>query len=59
MAPETPEHSTYIFTPRELQRLAVYRAAVVAGFYNDQCDSYPTSPHLTATKLASIRRHTN
>lgn len=33
------EATTYAFSPRELQRLAVYRAAVVARFYNDQCDS--------------------
>jgi hypothetical protein len=33
------EASTYAFSPRELQRLAVYRAAVVARFYNEQCDS--------------------
>jgi hypothetical protein len=33
------ESGTYLFSPRELQRLAVYRAAVVARFYNDQCDS--------------------
>jgi len=26
------------FTTQELQRLAVYRAAVVAGFYNDDWD---------------------
>jgi len=32
------ESGTYPFSPRELQRLAVYRAAVVAHFYNDQCD---------------------
>ena len=33
------EPGTYAFTPRELQRLAVYRAAVVARFYTDQCDA--------------------
>jgi hypothetical protein len=33
------ESGSYTFTPRELQRLAVYRAAVVARFYTDQCDS--------------------
>jgi hypothetical protein len=32
------EPDTYTFTPRELQRLAAYRAAVVAHFYTDQCD---------------------
>jgi hypothetical protein len=35
----TSEPGTYVFSPRELQRLAVYRAAVVAHFYTDQCDS--------------------
>ena len=29
------EAQTYIFSSRELARLAVYRAAIVAGFYND------------------------
>ena len=33
------EPTTYIFSPRELQRLAVYRAAIVARFYNDECDT--------------------
>jgi hypothetical protein len=33
----------YTFTPRELQRLAVYRAAVVAHFYTDQCDAIDPS----------------
>jgi hypothetical protein len=33
------EPGTYTFTPREIQRLAVYRAAVVARFYTDQCDA--------------------
>jgi len=34
-----PELSTtYIFSARELARLAVYRAAVVARFYTDQCE---------------------
>jgi hypothetical protein len=30
-----PDALDYPFTPRELQRLAVYRAAVKAGFYSD------------------------
>jgi hypothetical protein len=37
VVPET-EHTSqldYPFTPRELQRLAHYRAAVIAGFYTD------------------------
>jgi hypothetical protein len=32
------QSSTYFFNPQELARLAVYRAAVVARFYTDQCD---------------------
>ena len=40
MAPQVtttePEVPPYIFTARELRRLAVYRAAIVAGFYTDQ-----------------------
>jgi hypothetical protein len=40
----TPQSSTeqdpptHIFTARELARLAVYRAAVAARFYNEQCE---------------------
>lgn len=34
-----PESETYIFSARELSRLAVYRAAIVAGFYTDECAS--------------------
>lgn len=30
-----PASAPYPFTPRELARLAVYRAAVAAGFYNE------------------------
>jgi hypothetical protein len=37
------EPGTYSFTPGELQRLAVYRAAVVAHFYTDQCDAVDPS----------------
>jgi hypothetical protein len=37
------ENATYFFNGRELARLAVYRAAVRARFYTDQCE--PTSPH--------------
>jgi hypothetical protein len=32
------EASPYLFNARELARLAVYRAAVVARFYTDQID---------------------
>jgi hypothetical protein len=29
----------YVFSPRDLERLRVYRAAVSAGFYNEQTDN--------------------
>ena len=42
-----PEWLPYIFTARELRRLAVYRAAIVAGFYTDgltfEASSTPSS----------------
>jgi len=42
VSPQTVTHiddsSTYFFNARELARLAVYRAAVVARFYTDQCE---------------------
>lgn len=33
--PPAPLSPPYPFTPRELARLAAYRAAVAAGFYNE------------------------
>lgn len=41
--PSSLEQGTYAFSPRELQRLAAYRAAVVAHFYTDECDASDTS----------------
>jgi hypothetical protein len=32
------ESASYFFTSRELARLSVYRAAVIARFYTDQCE---------------------
>ena len=37
-----PETAPYIFTARELRRLAVYRAAIIAGFYTDQVEPSST-----------------
>ena len=37
-----PEAAPYIFTARELRRLAVYRAAIIAGFYTDQVEPSST-----------------
>ena len=51
----TPDEATYIFSPRELQRLAAYRAAVVARFYNDD-DALERSPRLSPTRPATLRR---
>ncbi|MBV9897868.1 MAG: hypothetical protein JO020_27235 [Chloroflexi bacterium] len=59
MAPQTspsPEPPTYLFSPRELQRLAAYRAAVVARFYTDECDTAEGSPRFAPAKPARIRR---
>ncbi len=33
-------HLEYPFTPRELERLEYYRAAVIAGFYTDALTSH-------------------
>jgi hypothetical protein len=52
----TPEPSTYIFSPRELQRLAAYRAAVIARFYNDDSDTLPTAQRFPTAKSGSLRR---
>jgi hypothetical protein len=51
------DSSTYFFNPRELARLAVYRAAIMARFYTDQCEplSLPRSSD-TVRLLESVRR---
>ena len=38
------EGETYVFSPREVQRLAAYRAAVVARFYTDECETPTCAP---------------
>ena len=56
-SPSQLEPSTYFFNPRELARLAVYRAAIIARFYTDQCE--PLSNHLSTDPgrlLESVRR---
>ena len=52
-----PELSTiYIFSARELARLAVYRAAVVARFYTDQCEKPSVRLEIESRRLLdSIR----
>ena len=57
MVPQTTpptDSSPYIFSPRELQRLAAYRAAVVARFYND--DDGVDAARFSAAKVSSSRR---
>ena len=60
MNPQAASHlesSTYFFNPRELARLAVYRAAIIAHFYTDQCE--PLSIHRGSDAvrlLESVRR---
>ena len=43
--------STYLFSARELARLASYRAAIVAGFYNEELGSaeFPMRQTLSAS----------
>jgi hypothetical protein len=43
------ESKPYFFNSRELARLAVYRAAVVARFYTDQCEPTVGSYSVEAT----------
>jgi len=44
------QDDTYRFTATELARLAVYRAAVPAGFYSDRCAETPST---IATAIAT------
>jgi len=51
------ENSTYFFNPRELARLAVYRAAIIARFYTDQCEPLSIKRSTDAVRLLeSVRR---
>ena len=51
------EPTAYFFNARELARLAVYRAAVVARFYTDQCEPASVgSSYDTIRLLDSVRR---
>ena len=58
--PSSAEIGSYLFSPRELQRLAAYRAAVDARFYNDQCDSSdPAEWARSYEKVLSTRSQTD
>jgi hypothetical protein len=51
------EPSTYFFNARELARLAVYRAAIMARFYTDQCEPVSIRAGADAVRLLeSVRR---
>jgi hypothetical protein len=51
------ETTPYFFNTRELARLAVYRAAVVARFYTDQCEPGSVRHSYDAIRLFdSVRR---
>jgi hypothetical protein len=54
MAPHniTPiDAQTYHFNAAELARLAVYRAAVAARFYTDQCEPSPRRAGVDIVRL--------
>jgi hypothetical protein len=51
------ESTTYFFTSRELARLSVYREAVLAHFYTDQCEPLDISNAAGAAELLdSVRQ---
>jgi hypothetical protein len=56
-APSYREPGTYFFSRRELERLAVYRAAIIARFYTDQCEPVSMRFGNEAVRLLeSVRR---
>ena len=54
---ELEPSSTYFFNPRELARLAVYRAAIMARFYTDQCEPLSLSRSTDALRLLESISH--
>jgi hypothetical protein len=56
-SPNQLEANAYFFNPRELARLAVYRAAIIARFYTDQCEPLSIQLGTDAVRLLeSVRR---
>jgi len=51
------ESETYAFSPRELQRLAAYRAAVIARFYTDECEAPEAGPRGSTKRLRPALSH--
>jgi hypothetical protein len=53
----TTDTTCYFFNARELARLSVYRAAVVARFYTDQCETRSIRNGVDVSRLLdSVRR---
>lgn len=53
----TTETTCYFFNARELARLSVYRAAVVARFYTDQCETRSSRHGVDVSRLLdSVKR---
>jgi hypothetical protein len=53
----TTESTSYFFNAQELARLSVYRAAVVARFYTDQCEPRSLRHAVDVSRLLdSVRR---
>jgi hypothetical protein len=56
---QTLESTTYFFNSRELARLSIYRAAVIARFYTDQCEPLSVRHGLDVVGLLdSVRSET-
>ena len=55
-APTEIESSPYFFNQRELARLSVYRAAVIARFYTDQCEPVSKRQSAEAARLLESTR---
>ena len=53
---QTPEASAYVFSPRELQRLVVYRAAIAAHFYTDECEPLHHALRQPISRTNTLRR---
>jgi hypothetical protein len=51
-----PEGSSYKFSPRDIERLRVYRAAVSAGFYNEQTETAGGAQQVAQRESTEERR---
>ena len=46
----------YVFSPRDIERLRVYRAAVSAGYYNEQTDNAGATQPIAQRESTSERQ---